>query len=644
MNRSRLAAAAALATTLATTLATALVTVGPASGLAAAQDAGPALAVVAVDTSTAPNVRVVVAAPPELASETLPASAFRVEEEGGARPSVQVEALPAEQIEIALVVDTSGSMSGAPLAAAKSAARSLLGQLPPGVPVAVVGFGAAPAVASARSTDRAAQLAAVDRLAAAGETALYDALAAGLGQLSTGGGSRRFVVLLSDGGDTASATSLDAVAGSLGAARVPVFAVELRTPESNAAVLARLASATGGQVVSAAAPAALAGVFDGIAKQLVRQYALSWRTAAAGTAGVDVVVESGGVRASARAELRLPAGTVDRGSTAGAEAGPPSGAGGSFWGSWALVAGGVLVGLALLALLLPAFLLHTPRSRALRAGRRNVLDPAGALGRAGDRANGLAERVLALVGAGPAMNARLERAGLDLRPSELVVIVALAAGVLGAAGLALVGPLAGLVAAAGAVVAARVVLEVLAHRRQERFARQLGDTLQLISGALRTGYGLSQAIDVVARESESPTADEFRRLTMEVRLGREFPDGLRALGERVRSTDFNWVVQAFDIHREVGGDLAEVLENVGATIRDRNRIRRHVRALSAEGRMSAAVLFALPVGMAAATAVLNPEYLDELTGTGAGRALLAAAVGLMAVGGLWLRRIVKPTF
>ena len=619
-------------TFVAAALAAVVVLVAPAA--AQAQEAGPTLAVVSVDTSSAPDVRVVVAAPPELAAETLPASAFRVEEEGGRRPAVRVEALPAEGIEIALVVDTSGSMSGAPLAAAKGAARTLLGQLPAGVPVAVVGFGATPVVASPRSTDRPAQLAAVDRLAAGGETALYDALATGLGQLSAGGSARRFVVLLSDGGDTASSTSLDAIAGSLAGARVPVFAVELRTPESNSAALARLASATGGQAVSAAAPAALTGLFDGIAKRLVRQYALSWRTTAGGPAEVDVIVEAGAVRASARARLALPstAAAAGDGGSDGAAA-----ANGSFWGSWALAAGGLLIALALLALLLPAFLNHVPRSRALAGGDR-------AFRRAGDRASGMADRLLVLAGAGPAMNARLERAGLDLRPSELVVMVAGAAAVLGAAALVLVGPLAALVAVAGSLVAARVVLEVLAHRRQERFARQLGDTLQLIAGALRTGYGLSQAIDVVAKESESPTADEFRRLTVEVRLGREFGDGLRALGERVRSTDFDWVVQAFDIHREVGGDLAEVLENVGTTIRERNRIRRHVRALSAEGRMSAAVLFCLPVGMAVATAVFNPEYLRELTGTGTGRLLLAAAAGLMAAGGLWLRRIVKPTF
>ena len=447
-------------------------------------------------------------------------------------------------------------------------------------------------------------------------------------------------MLLSDGGDTTSAASLDSVVNALAATRVPVFAVELRTPESNAAVLGRLASATGGQTVSAAAPAALAGLFDGSAKQLVRQYALSWRTTAAGPAEVGVVVEANGVRAATRAQLNLPAPAAPA-IPAGEDAARD---GGTVWGSWALVAGGLCVGLALLALTLPAILLHSPRSRALRVRRRAMLDPATALGRAGDRATGAADRLLVLAGAGPAMNTRLERAGLDLRPSELVVMVCLAATVAGVAVAALVSPLLGVVAMAAVLVAARVGLDALARRRQDRFADQLADTLQLISGALRTGYGLSQALDVVARESQSPTAEEFRRLTVEVRLGREFTDALRALGERARSTDFDWVVQSFEIHREVGGDLAEVLENVGATIRDRNRIRRHVRALSAEGRMSAAVLFVLPVGMAVATAVFNPEYLRELTDTGGGRALVAGALGLMAVGGAWLRRIVKPNF
>ena len=149
---------------------------------------------------------------------------------------------------------------------------------------------------------------------------------------------------------------------------------------------------------------------------------------------------------------------------------------------------------------------------------------------------------------------------------------------------------------------------------------------------------------MVARETESPTAEEFRRLTVETRLGRDFPDALRALAARVRSQDFEWVVQSLEIHRDVGGDLAEVLDAVSGTIRDRNRVRRQVRALSAEGRMSAIVLVALPFVLAAVTAVLDPEYVGELTASGAGIGMIAGGGVLLAIGGVWLHRIVKPTF
>jgi tight adherence protein B len=148
----------------------------------------------------------------------------------------------------------------------------------------------------------------------------------------------------------------------------------------------------------------------------------------------------------------------------------------------------------------------------------------------------------------------------------------------------------------------------------------------------------------VGREAESPTAEEFRRLTIETRLGRDFVESLSALADRVGSDDFQWVVQAIEIQREVGGDLAEVLDTVAGTIRDRTRIRRQVSALSAEGRMSAWVLMILPFGLAAVMAVTNPKYLGPLFHSGKGHVLLAVGAALLVAGGLWLRRIVKPVF
>ena len=128
------------------------------------------------------------------------------------------------------------------------------------------------------------------------------------------------------------------------------------------------------------------------------------------------------------------------------------------------------------------------------------------------------------------------------------------------------------------------------------------------------------------------------------RLGRDVADAIQSVADRVDSEDFDWVVQAIAIHRQVGGDLAQVLDNVYATIRDRNRIRRQIRALSAEGRLSAIILFVLPFGMLGVISVLNPEYLAELTNNSLGITLLIGAGVLLAVGGLWLKRIVRLVF
>jgi tight adherence protein B len=113
---------------------------------------------------------------------------------------------------------------------------------------------------------------------------------------------------------------------------------------------------------------------------------------------------------------------------------------------------------------------------------------------------------------------------------------------------------------------------------------------------------------------------------------------------RVRNDDFHWVVQAIDIHREVGGDLAEVLDHVAATIRSRNSVRRQVRTLSAEGRLSAVILMVLPLAMAVVIEIINPSYLDELVNTTAGNVMIVVGVALLLIGGLWMRRIIRLVF
>ncbi len=135
------------------------------------------------------------------------------------------------------------------------------------------------------------------------------------------------------------------------------------------------------------------------------------------------------------------------------------------------------------------------------------------------------------------------------------------------------------------------------------------DTLQLLTSTLRSGYGLLQALDSVAQEAAEPARTEFRRVLLEIRVGRDLSAALRALSDRMRSQDFAWVVGAIEINREIGGDLAAVLDSTAETIRERQRVHRQVRALTAEGRLSGYILTALPVVVALAMRVHQPEGL-----------------------------------
>lgn len=605
------------------------------------------LPIVSVDTGARPELRMVVAAPSQFGGQTLPASAFTLTENGQGRP-LQVQPLPDEGLEVVLVVDTSGSMSGAAINAAKAAALTLLDRLPPAVPVTVVGFGATVNVLAARSTDEAAQARAVAGLRAAGETALYDAVAVGVTQL-VASPARKFMVLLSDGGDTVSTNTLDGAAAILARDRVAVVVVELRTAESNSAALAQIASATGGSVVQATDPAALAGAFDSVAARLVRQYELRWQTQATSGADVTVVLTANGLTASTTRRIELgPAANPTAGAVQAAVAAaanqpaqgplraPVKGRDNGFavWAGPASIGAAVLVGL--LALLLPG----VPRAKGLRSRSARPRDTLQSIT---ERAGAAASRIL------PGdqetrIGALLERAGINLRAGEFVALVFGAAAVGFALGAVAAGPVIGLAAAAIVVMLAKVIVDGLARRRQTRFNDQLADTLGLMAGTLRAGYGVSQAIETATREADSPTAEEFRRLVVETRLGRDFTEAMTAMAKRVTSTDLEWVVQAFEIHAEVGGNLAEVLETVAKTIRERTRIRRQIQVLSAEGILSAVILFSLPVVVSVIVTATNPDYLTELTGTTPGRIMLGIALVLEVIGGLWLRRLVKPVF
>ncbi|MET3933123.1 type II secretion system F family protein [Arthrobacter sp. OAP107] len=238
----------------------------------------------------------------------------------------------------------------------------------------------------------------------------------------------------------------------------------------------------------------------------------------------------------------------------------------------------------------------------------------------------------------------LEAAGLKFRPAEFVLLVVVASVLAAGVGLVIGGAFFSIVLALTAPFAARFGLRLLASRRRKQFADQLDDTLQLLAGGLRAGHSLLRAIDAVSGESESPTSEEFTRIINETRLGRDLGEALEDTATRTQSEDFSWVAQAMAIHREVGGNLADVLDQVGHTIRERNQIRRQVKALSAEGKISAIVLMVLPFGLGGILLVISPGYMNPFVETPIGLVLMGVSAVLLTLGALWLRKVVSFKF
>jgi tight adherence protein B len=237
---------------------------------------------------------------------------------------------------------------------------------------------------------------------------------------------------------------------------------------------------------------------------------------------------------------------------------------------------------------------------------------------------------------------RLEAAGVPLKPPEWMIIhlgIAIAAGLVMAllTGFSLLPTLIGLVLG---LVLPFLYLSLKESRRKAAFAQALPETLQLLSGSLAAGYSLPQAVDTVVRESSGPMAVELNKAIVEARLGVPMEDALDTVARRMDSVDFAWVVMAIRIQREVGGNLAEVLNNVAATMRERERLRRQVDVLSAEGRLSAIILGALPLVFVVYLVLVRPEYIGVLVTEPLGIVMIVVGAILLVAGGFWLRKVV----
>ncbi len=241
------------------------------------------------------------------------------------------------------------------------------------------------------------------------------------------------------------------------------------------------------------------------------------------------------------------------------------------------------------------------------------------------------------------INARLEAAGSQFNASEWLLLhvgIIILAGFLGTVlggGKVLIGII---FLAAGAFLP-WIYLGIRRSMRRKAFSKSLPDTLQLMSGSLTAGLSLAQSIDTIVNEGSEPISSEFRRVLVETRLGVNLETALEGVAERFESKDFAWVVMAINIQRRVGGNLAELLDTVAGTIREREYMRRQVAALAAEGKLSAFVLGGLPPMFFIYLLFTRYDYIAVLFSRPLGWLMIGGSVCILAVGAFWMSRIVK---
>jgi tight adherence protein B len=234
----------------------------------------------------------------------------------------------------------------------------------------------------------------------------------------------------------------------------------------------------------------------------------------------------------------------------------------------------------------------------------------------------------------------LQRAGLAWQVKDYLGIVALS-------GLAIAVPVAlvaqsamlGLLAFALGAIAPMLLVKRRAAKRSARFNEQVVDMIDLVASSLRSGFGFMQSLEVASREQSDPISGELQRTIREINLGMSTEDALARLVERTSDPDLELVVTAVLIQRRVGGNLAEVLGNISAMIRDRMRVRGEIRTLTAQSRLSALIVGLLPVGLGAVLTAMHPQMMSVLFTDPAGQLLLGAALVLEVIGFLMVRRI-----
>lgn len=559
----------------------------------------------------------------------------------------------ASSLGVVLVIDASTSMErGALISRVRDAARAFVDAKGATDQIAIVTFNDEVQVAQEFTTEVAELNEALDSIALEDDTSMFDGIVRAA-QLFAGSDLQPNLIVFSDGEDTGSSADGERAQAAVTNVGGALFAVGVENP--GFAALADIATATGGSATVADDAARVGALFEGVQATLRQQYVVTYASEASDGGAVPIQLAVGSDTASAE----FTSGSAQEGAAALRPQAVEKPSGPAFLRSSI----GLMVALGLVALAAVAAVYSVGSSffgnqsnlhQALRPYSEGYVTGADGVGADDGKGQGIArtpllQRVVEATGDFAhrrgflvKVEGMLERANLPLRPPEAVFFYAVGVLLLAILLFAIAGsPVAALI---GVIIVALIppaALSFLGTRRRKQFESLLPDTLQLLASTLRAGYSLMQGVEAVSREVSEPMGRELRRVVTEARLGRPLEEALDGVATRMESGDFDWATMAIRIQREVGGNLAELLVTVADTMTERERLRRDINALTAEGKVSAIVLGLLPVGLGLFIYGANPGYLDPLFDRTVGQIMLAMAGLLMLVGFYWMKKMIE---
>jgi tight adherence protein B len=536
-----------------------------------------------------------------------------------------------------LVIDTSQSMHGAPIAAAMEAARQFASHRPPGQRLGVVFFSHDYNVALSPTSDPAK----IDGVLAqqptlSKGTRLYDATAAAMRALNGAHVTVGSIVVLSDGADVGSTLQGSAVADAARRTHTRVFTVGLRSRSYNGSTLRELAAASGGRYAEAS-PQQLGALFSALGQRFGREYLVTYRSTAPLGSKVAVSAHVAGLRGAGATSYRTP--PVPRPRLA-----PVHTSG--FWSSTPALAIGALLAAVLFGLGAYMFTKRPTRSVQSRISSF-VTEDFGLDMQTADDVELLSAVTTARTSQRLAKSRAWQRftedvdvARIDIDPRRLAAFTA--------AGTAFCVVLADAALGNGflGVMALWVpfvimlVVRAKADRERRKFEAQLPDNLQVVASAMRAGQSFTGALAVAVEDAAEPARRELNRTVTDERLGVPIDEALARTAARMKSEELEYVGLVARLQRDTGGNTAEVIDRVTETIRERADLKREVRTLTAQGRAAGAIVSGLPLFLVVVFGALQPGYFDPLIHESAGRLLIFIGSALLLMGWLTIRRLV----